>query len=83
MVGTSGSAAMRAGVLTASASNLPSLTGPMLDTLGTQAKCTRPPIVSVRMGGVPFRGTCTAWMPAATLNFSELICAALPTPAVP
>ena len=55
----------------------------MLAMIGTQAYCSRPPIVSERIGGVPLSGTCTALIPAAKLNFSELMCAALPTPAVP
>ena len=81
-VGTSGSAATRLLVLTASGFTLPSLTGPMLDTAGTKAYWMRPAIVSARIGGVPLSGTCSAFTPAATLNFSMLTCAPLPTPAV-
>jgi hypothetical protein len=69
-------------VVTASGFTLPSLTGPMPDTAGTMAYSTRPPMISVRIGGVPLSGTCTAFTSAATLNFARLTCAPLPTPAV-
>src|SRR5258706_5572094 len=83
IVGTLGSAALRLAVLTASARSLPSWIGPRLAMIGTQEYCSRAPIVSERIGGVPLSGTCTALIPAARLNFSVLMCAALPTPAVP
>ena len=82
MVGTSGSAAERLPVLTASASSWPPRICPTAVVSGVQVNCVRPPMVSVTDSGDPFRGTCTASMPAAMRNFSALMCAALPTPAV-
>ena len=73
---------MREAVLTASATSFPSFSMPTLDRLGTHANCTREAITAFRICGVPLSGTCTALMAAAALNFSELMCAALPMPAV-
>ncbi len=40
-------------------------------------------MVSVNASGVPLYGTCNTSMPAASLNFSPLMCVPLPMPADP
>src|SRR3989442_11088189 len=82
MVGTSGEAGERLPGRTASASSRPSRIWPTAVVSGVQVNWVLPPIVSVSDSGEPLSGTCTASMPAAMRNFSALMCAALPMPAV-
>ena len=51
--------------------------------IGEKKYVTRPVIVSVSASGVPLYGMCTTSMPAASLNFSPLMCVPLPVPAEP
>ena len=68
-------------MLTASAVSLPALSAPTLEMSGIHPICTRPPIISFSMSGVPFSGMCTDLIPVACRNFSWLMCDALPMPA--
>jgi hypothetical protein len=76
-----GSALDRLAVDTPSATSLPSRMFGSAAEIGEKKYVTRPVIVSVIASGVPLYGMCTASMPAASLNFSALMCVPLPTPA--
>ena len=81
VVGVLGKSSERLGVPTASTCNLPSLIRGRADTMGAKNQSMRPLMVSVRASGVPLKGMCVAVMPAATRNFSALMCVAEPVPA--
>ena len=81
VVGVLGKSSERFGVPTAKTCNLPSLIKGSADTMGAKNQSMRPLMVSVRASGVPLKGIWVALMPAATLNFSALMCVAEPVPA--
>ena len=81
MVGTSGSAAERFCVVTASGKSLPSRMKGMPDEVPTHMKSTRPVITSVSASGPPRNGMCVALKPALSRKRSAAQCVALPTPA--
>ena len=83
MVGTSGSADERRGVLTASATSLPSRMKGSAVAMVEQLKSTRPAMISVSISGIPRNGTCKASKPALKRNISAEMWVAEPTPAVP
>src|SRR5215831_2780562 len=83
VVGTSGSADERWGVLTASATSLPSRMKGSAVAMVEQVKSTRPDIISVSISGITRNGTCKASKPALKRNISAEMWVAEPTPAVP
>ena len=83
MVGTSGSAELRFGVETASATSLRSRMKGSADAIVEKQKSTRPVITSVSTSGMPRNGTCTPSNPALKRKRSVVKCVDEPTPAVP
>src|SRR4029079_7266367 len=69
-VGTSGSAAERSALVTASARNLPALMNESDDGRLSNINCTCPPIRSVSAGLLPLYGTCVISTPVIVLNSS-------------
>ena len=78
-----GSTLERFAVLTPSATSLPSRIFGSAAEIGEKKYVIRPVIVSVSASGVPLYGMWTTSMPAASRNFSALMCVPLPVPAEP
>ncbi len=83
MVGTSGAAATRLGVVTASARSLPALA---LETAGgmvENTKFTSPARIAAVAGLLPLYGTCSTSTPAALRSISPARCTIVPLPEDP
>jgi hypothetical protein len=81
MVGTSGIAGERAGLVTASALTLPLSTRPLTACTEEMVIGTWPAMTSPIAWPPPLYGTCTACMPVLSMNTSKLRCETEPTPA--
>ena len=83
MVGSSGAAAERLALVTASARSLPPRTCGMAEAMLPNIRLTCPASKSVSAGLLPLYGTCTMRVPVMALNNTVDKCVALPLPAEP
>src|SRR5439155_1872013 len=83
MVGTSGAAATRFGVVTASARSLPAFECEIAGGMVENTNVTSPPRIACVAGLLPLYGTCSTSTPAADFSISPQRCTMVPLPEDP